>query len=505
MKALIFVVMLVIVAIETVLGVFRGIRNTALRVGIWLLGIIAAVLLTNMLTADIAEALLNGSGTEATGLAAVAAGMISSAVGGDLGIVLGNALGVSTSALALSLIRPFVFVIAYLILKLFGWLIEIVIRIILNKSRFKDTFDYLNNPWWSKLTGGILGFWVGMVTFAFIMSPVLFLARDVAESDAVAKITGTVRIVADDSRDVVKAVDKVGEICTKLAKNPAVYVSRYTGAEAASALVYSITAIVNPDEVSGGADTACYPDVISARGILERFFRVAEDINKVVVYVDEESGFTRELVETAEKVTVRILDTDLVDETSKLELLKYGLENGQKAINAVFGFPGTTYFLGEYDDYNIFIGDTDRLFKAARELAAMDWDYCLSSTNSEMFVRRMLSREMLNSDSAERAFEHLLKMTNGREMFSGFLNAVIISLLKENIPDVFDAAQMSGTDSYELVRALQAVSGLSLYLGRTSLEESEQYEVWNLAEQLRKFDFINSSAVDEARRLLFGE
>lgn len=523
--SILLIAVLVCALIEILIGVKRGIAFTGVRIVLWALGTLVAVLVSKKLATAIVLKLVAAYGYSGASISEITVGALSDAGLGNFA----QMLGVPVAGLALSAVVPFVFAVLFILMKLLTWIVFLIIKAVIKKSKAAKYFT--ERPVWSKIAGGVVGGVAAVIACAIIASPVSGLVKTIDDSGAVDSIFHLAEMVTEDT-DTLKnlaeqsaiamavELEKKGLIALdgavpvyadaavapvayeelnledlralydSLVKSPAAYICRYTGGEGIAMAIYRNSSTISTADV--GADdyremNYNFPDTVAG------FLGISNKIDDTATLIHDGAGFCPEVVNSVEEVIFYVLDTDLITSDDKLYMLNSSVTGIQNGINELFGLGEQVEFVKAYDSFDDFKQDIDNVFTIARVVSDVEWTN--GGSIADIDVNRLLTDVELMKD-----FIHTtLKLSVGADIIAAVVNAKVSELTDGALTKAVSAESILAAGEENVVLTFTAVFDLNKYMGRRNLSDEEFDEVVEKAALIEEYGVVLPEAVETVK------
>lgn len=503
---IVFGVVIILALIEALIGVKRGLFCTCFRILFWAVTTFLAALiakavslsiLTKVATATIFD---NGAETILEGIAEyekAGKGFIT------------KSFEVPILGIGLSASIPIVFVVIFILAKLISWILYIIFKAVIKGTAFGNMIS--ERPTWSKITGGVLGFFVGIYSCAIILMPVTGLVSEIEGSDAVESVKSIAQnaikiedvysengLTEREKSDRENMLNEAEKIYNKLAHSPQYYISKFSGAQSLSnALYHSISKVSGEKlKVKGHSDMEySFPETVG------ELLGIAEKAEKVVKYVANEEGLTDRFVDSIEDVSRYLLKLNLFTDEEKLDIINSGIETAEEAIWKAIGYtPEDTKLFDKFTSVGEFTDRLRDIFELVKRLAKTDW---MGIADSLTAVRELKPEEILdNSQMLSDLAQNVIAIDNGAKVIGDVINGAIEAATEGGIKTVVSEYDLKNATAEELADTTKIITELMDYEGRT-LTEQEADEVEAKLDELKNVGLINANAIEEVRKIMW--
>lgn len=472
---LLLIALLVLAAIEVLVGIRRGAALMGVRVALWAVLTVVAGLIAK----PVSRAILNLIIKRMTIFGNLLAGAFAKEGMSD-------AINSVLPGYALSALTPFVFAGLFIVMKFVSWLIYLIIRkVLLNKC--ENVFTC--NSTLKKVIGGAAGLIVGIWACAIVASPVSGLVKTFDDSgavdaafDAAGKVlslqgvpvgdilTGKVQGATASDKVILgrMTVSDIRDSYISVSKSPASMVCRYTGGEGIAMAIYR-----SMSEVESGGEVFNLPESLA------QVLSIVGDADGTVTLLAGGSGLSSELIASVEGLIFKVLDSELagqlVSEEARVTLINSFLPKIESSLTSALniGQNSSDTILKPFDSYETFYRDLAVVFDIAGIPAGM-----LKDGGSVTLQSLMNDR-----DSFGELLGLLAKLNSGPE--------IIASLINSAYPDY------GAITSAEMVASVDADTLVSLCDDMMLLSDTEPGDINsdNYKDYMAVVDRVNESGI----------
>ena len=549
---IIFAFVIIVTALEVLMGVLRGVKLSGIRLGFTLLGTLIAALLAKNLTLTVLMNIAASNGYEGETLTEVVSGFFT---GTDME-ALGTALAPHIAGLSLSVLIPVIFIPLFLLFKLFGLFLYLITKAILNsasgktiaagermekkaeeeaagstvKNRTKSEKRSL--PAYSKVLGGVLGAVAGLLSCALITMPMFNVVTTIndsglkdtlfavlesnADDSSVAEAAGStavaqnkmlsdiltvlaygdaVPVYADGSDDASFGGIKISTIRILLestAASPAVKVMKYTGAGAVSnAILGAVSTVKSTDIGANDTKTESYNFSEALSGILE----VAEPVTELAVAVVKGEEFSIDDLDCVVEFAEKLQDSGLLSEEDVLSVLNVGKKMITEIIYEELGLDADA--AGELSDYTSleeFKKDVEAIVEIGKVVASVAGDSGSGNSgtvSADAFSNIDVDALLDDPDKCREFVSSALSLSNGAEIISNLINEAVSEYTDGKYTDVVTPERINAVGRDRILEITDSLLKFTKYDTNSELTDEEKAEIGAAID-----DVVSSGLVD---------
>lgn len=500
LKAILIIVTLIIVAVEVLIGLKRGLLQSAFRVILLTIGTVVDVLISARITQLVMNKVASGLGK------ASISELVSDSVGSEpVKNVVASSGGV-IAGVAASVAAPFIFALLYIIFKALTWVIYLIVAPFLRKGALGDLMT--SKAVWSKVGGACLGAFVALYSCALIAMPVTGLLETL-KGESVPVESLTKRLAGDSDKIAGFSVDKLSDGMDDVWEtmdSAATVLYKVTGAKAVSGAIYNSLSKASPKDA--GYDIAT--EYISFPEWIKEALEMSGDVFSTMDRFNGEIKLDASLVENLEGLFNKVIDTNLLADEDKVAIVNSVVPMLKDVLKNAVSFTDLSGLVKSYDNFADMKAGYGNLFTAAKKLLNVTSKLAgtsLGGSGSDSGKGTTGSTNVMDvisdKENVEAVVESIILVTEATEGDIGqvltdvvgeysdvkvteFVNKDVMENISEKKEEVVDTLVIVG----EIVNSKDEK-------GKTSLTEDEINEK---IEQLETLGVVTPEAVEEFRK-----
>lgn len=521
---------------EILIGIKRGIAFTGIRLLLCALGTVVAVLLSGEITSSVALIVAKRFDLGGATLSEV----MKSFLGRTALAKVSDSLSVPFAAWTLSAMIPVVFSVLFIVMKFLTWLIFIVVKTILTKSKCAEVFAQKKIV--SKVTGGIVGGLIGIYACALVLSPISCLVGTVEESGASESLfnilsmvgvgsglsksakeqtllqlaekldIGAIEVYAseegtDGPSSVVFAGtlgsdNAIKDIYDSLAKAPSTTLSTIVGAQTLAGGIYFSNSEVEAEAVGGEGETYSFPEAI------QEILGVADKVDETLTLVQKGNGINPQLISNVREIVDYALDSPILSDKEKLAIVNASVDVVQKYVQKAIGI-GEVRLFSEYDDMDSLRSDIEAVLDIAEVISKLSVpkegnasgtegsssDIIASALSGNVDVGAILGDSEMRHD----LIHSTLMLNNGTDTVANLVNESVTKNYGEEYGDLIDKEAFSKADESEIIDLVDTAAELADYIGRHDLNPDEIDDIKNTLDTIAESGLLNENALEDIK------
>lgn len=492
MTAAIIIVTFLFLAIEVLIGLKRGLIQSAFRVILLTIGTVIDAIIASKIAEKIVNAVANSQGK--SNIAEVVSGSVSNS---DVQGILASSGGV-IAGLAMSFATPVLFAVLYLIFKALTWVIYLVVAPIVRKTSLGELLT--TKAVWSKVGGAVLGAFIALYSCALVVMPFSGLANALEDGSAqaeklVSKFAGNTTQIAGISVD--KLTDGVGSASEALS-SAATILYKITGAQAVSNSIYDSLSKSSPKAAGFDMKT----EYISFPELLKEALKLSDDVIDTVDMFGSNKQIDAEMIDKVAVLFNKVLDTDILAGEDKVMLINSVVPMLKGVLKNAVSFTDLSGLIKTYSNYSDMRAGYDNLFSAAKKLLNLSTK--LTNTAGSGSGSKGMAEVMSSKENVTDMVESIILLGEASEsgsagdvlkdVVSEFANVEATKILNEEVVDNM------ADNKEEVVESLVIVG--EIMNGKTDegkLDMTED-ELNAKIDQLESYGVVTPEAVDEFRK-----
>ncbi len=424
------VLVLIIIAIEAIIGYRRGFLCNTFR----FILLIIAVLLSLPISAFITDMLVKSS-------------MISDRVDSLLGQIPYQVLAESqmldsaVSNAFIIVLRPFVYVIVFCVLKLISWGIYLLVIHIYSKTELTQKYDILMKKY--PICGLAIGVVYSFIFAAILIMPISSYSNILIEAEKLTKVQQAddgesivsmstsasnmkQNILPEDNQGIITRLigDTTYETIENITENPLHYILRYSGAELVSSTIFRSVSTLN----YGGARITANEYILQAAQAGQDIVILTDSLGQKV----EERDYTAIIQSTTSLIQLYTeSNLLLVSEEDKLDLIRE-LVDSTKIIQENELLKRLSDQM-KYDSIEILEKELDNLVALANTLNSNELiDYFVTSNSSD--TQDLISK--LDETTIQQVVDELYNMELAQTVVPTLMGILVKELAGEDTIDI---------------------------------------------------------------------
>lgn len=485
-------IVVICLVIDFFIGMKRGLVRNGFRAILWAGGTFLAVACTASVTETIIMKLAGG---EADSIAAAVEQLVMNS-----GIMEKNEafiIAQPAAGLGVSLIRTFVFVIMFLVMKIVSFIVyRLLVAIFYKPGSKAKAYKGISLP--QRLGGAGVGLLLGIYSLALVIMPVASFVRTLEDGGAKADFEASLDKIEKSAaiQEKLKIGDKNGSLIFKgvdsVSKAAEItdIVFTVTGANAVADIFYRTLSKVDPAGIGITGDTVdhySFPETsCELVGLMPEAIGVVEVYQKDVI--------DTALVDAVEPLTKEIVKISCIPDSSKLVLVNKGIDYANEAIEESMELDEGVTIISQYNTFKEFEGDIDHIFDVVRIFIASG---VLSGKADYMDV-------LTDRRTTEALVDTVLAMTGGGETISLLVDQAMANLAGVNITRYVneDFVDNVGENRDNIVDSLMILGELIEYTDKDKDSQLSKPEAETKVEQLKELGVITDDAVGTAKKIL---
>lgn len=485
---IILLVVLACIAVETLVGLKRGIVLSGIRFGFTAIGTLVAALVAKAITAKIIFAIAKSQGVTGSNLATVGKELLDKLV---TQVQLGSALGPHVAGIAMSTAVPFVFVILFLIFKLLTLFLYLILKAVLKKPLKVSE----PKPIWSKASGAFFSGLVGLICCAIVLAPIHGVFRQIDESGAVNDLCGILETKAGLSASVTKSIKKA---TNNIAKTPSVYLFRFTGTEALSNAFVNRLSTITPNDIGSMGTSTKY----ELQNTLREGLKLVKPVDKAMGVIESKDFLKKENLETINELIGVILDTKLLADSDKVALIKAIQPTLDKTVKSAVGqSDDAPSILGDFSDIKALKENINKTMDVVVSLADLADSVKKSSADpgapadpDDPLGLKSLDVEAIldQPEQIDKLVANVFKLDAGPDTIASLINSTVASSTGDSIANVTSAEMIKAAGEETVREAVDALLPLADLIKSGTYTADDVEKIDDKIDELAKLNLITS-------------
>ncbi len=541
---IIFTFVLLVVALEALVGVLRGVKLSGIRVGYTVLGTLIAALIAKSLTVTIILKIAAANGLEGDSLTAIVTNFFASS---DFAAI-GAAVAPHIAGLSLSVMIPLVFVPLFLVFKLIGLFLYLITKLIIKKiTKNSESAEQTATedaakpafPVYSRVLGGVIGGLVGLFTCALITMPMFNLVTTINNSGMKETVFSMLEKSSDQSKKVaaVEKNEKVAAVLQALAygdaipvyaadddatiggikislirslfestaNSPAIVVMRYTGVEAATNAIINASTTVKPKDI--GAEKV-KTESYNLNEALSEILEVIEPVTELVIVVTSDEGFKLDELDKVTSFANKLESAGFLAEEDKLDIVNACKEVVTDTIYKELGVEASTES-SDYSSIEEFTKDVEAIVEISKVIASVTGGGNENSSTGSSSGQTVTGDSLANIDvdallkepeKLKSFVSSTLSLSNGPDIIANLVNSNVSKYTEGKYTNVITAETIKSVGKDTIVGLSDSLMKFTKYDENTPLTEELKQEILDAIDEVAAKGLLKKEDAEEIKK-----